>query len=297
MRIRPPRGELKGIRGLLLFRGPANLGLLDMLQPGGIRIVLCQRAIGNHEDLHVIEQGTAGPKRLATITSDLIERLLQWHSATLELNVHHRQTIHQNGYVIAATVLRPILSGVATIVRWHDFVLVYDLQPAIVYMPPVNSLDSRHRAVITDQLLQVTVALNTVGLICDGVTLIGNNRPEELLPLRVRELGLVEQFQLPSQVGDQVFLSPDRNMFVRLGRQLINQYPLQLTLRLIRMIGDLVELIDRNHRTTSTVIRISSNQIVIHDSFVLTDGHGSQASLGMKRSSSSRSNSSCFRRR
>src|SRR5699024_9757670 len=112
---------------------------------------------------------------------------------TFEFNVHHRQTIDQNGHVIAATVLRAILSRVTTILLCTDFVLVNDLQTIVVHMHPVTELDIRYRAVITNYLLQVSVTLDTIRLFRNSVTLIGDDRPEKLLPLSVRELGLVQQ--------------------------------------------------------------------------------------------------------
>src|SRR5699024_6913104 len=104
------------------------------------------------------------------------------------------------------------------------------------------------------------IALNPIRLIRNRVTLIGDNRPKELLPLGIRKLRLVEQLQLPTEIGNQIFLTPHRDMLISLSLQLSDQHPLQLSLRLISLSCVLVWLVDRHHRTTSAVVRVSSNQ-------------------------------------
>ena len=49
--IRPKRGEFKAVAGLFLLC-LMGIGIFDMVEPGGIGIVLGVGAVGDDEDLH-----------------------------------------------------------------------------------------------------------------------------------------------------------------------------------------------------------------------------------------------------
>ena len=66
-----------------------------MLPSGGVRVVLRQRAITDHEQLHVVEQAGAGPETVTLVAVDLIERLTNIDPAPLQLHMHERQTVDQ----------------------------------------------------------------------------------------------------------------------------------------------------------------------------------------------------------
>ena len=53
LRIGPPRRELEAVRRLATLAWP--LAFFDVLVARGVRVVLGQRAIGDHEQLHVFE--------------------------------------------------------------------------------------------------------------------------------------------------------------------------------------------------------------------------------------------------
>ena len=92
---------------------------------GGVGVVLGQRAVADHEQLHVLEQARAGPEAVALVAVDLVERLADVHAAALELDVHQRQAVDQDRHVVAVGVLGAALA-------LADLVLVDDLQPVVV---------------------------------------------------------------------------------------------------------------------------------------------------------------------
>ena len=66
-----------------------------------LRVVLRQRAVADHEELHVLEQARAGPEAVALVAVDLVERLADVDAAALELDVHHRQAVDEDRDVVA----------------------------------------------------------------------------------------------------------------------------------------------------------------------------------------------------
>ena len=79
---------------------------LDVLAAGGVGVVLRQRAVADHEELHVVEQARARPERVALVAVDLVERLADVHPAALQLDMHHRQAVDQDRHVVAVRALR-----------------------------------------------------------------------------------------------------------------------------------------------------------------------------------------------
>ena len=86
--VRPPRGELERVRGFL--HALRTRLLAEVLATRRVGVVLRERAVGDDEQLHVFKQPRAGPKAVALVAVDLVERLADVDAATLELDVHHR---------------------------------------------------------------------------------------------------------------------------------------------------------------------------------------------------------------
>ena len=84
--VRPPRGELERIGGFASAAG--LLPLLQVLAPGGVGVVLGERAIGDDEQLYVVEQAAARPETVPLVPVYLVERLTDVHAAAFEFDVH-----------------------------------------------------------------------------------------------------------------------------------------------------------------------------------------------------------------
>ena len=156
-RVRPPGGELEGVGvgGLGLALAPCGLG--DVVEPGGVRVVLGLGAVGDDEDLDVAEQASARPEGVALVAVDLVEGLADGHAAALELDVHQRQAVDEDRDVVAGVV------GACL-----DDVLVGDLQAVVVDVLLVDEPDVLGLAVVPDEGLDV-VLLDAAGLLRDLV--------------------------------------------------------------------------------------------------------------------------------
>ena len=174
-RIRPPRAELEGVGGLAHSSRAARF--VEVLSPGGVRVVLRQCAVRNHEQLHVLEQAGPVPETVALVTADLVERLTDVDPTTLQLDMHHRQPVHEHGHVVAVSMLRAtFLLG--------DLVLVDDLQPVVVDVRLVDECDVLRRTVVTLEQLDV-ILLDAHRLVDDAVVRAGDALGEELFPLGI----------------------------------------------------------------------------------------------------------------
>lgn len=81
-RVGPPGRELKRVRRPALAP-PAAVGLLDAPLASRVRVVLRMRAVGDDEELDVLEQPGVRPERLALVAVDLVERLLERDTTAL----------------------------------------------------------------------------------------------------------------------------------------------------------------------------------------------------------------------
>src|SRR5699024_6318175 len=97
----------------------------DVLAAGGVRVVLRLSAIRDDEELHILEEARAGPEAVALVAIDLVERFTNRYPAPLQLDMYHRQAIHQDGDVVPVRERRATLATV-------DHVLVDDLEPVVV---------------------------------------------------------------------------------------------------------------------------------------------------------------------
>ena len=82
-------------------------------------------------------------------------------------------------------------------------ILVDNLQAVVVDAPSVNQRDILGRSVVTLKDLHI-VPLNHPRLFNDAVIWIGENVRKELFPFRITERVIIKQFQLASQVRNQV---------------------------------------------------------------------------------------------
>ena len=121
--IRPEAGKFKAVAGLFLLLFAA-LGILDSIPASAVGIVLGVGAVGDHEDLGVLKQTAACPEGISLIAVDLIEGLTDGHASALQLDMHQREAVDQDGDIIAVEVLGAVILA--------DFVLVDDLKQIVV---------------------------------------------------------------------------------------------------------------------------------------------------------------------
>ena len=203
--VGPPGGELEGVGvGGLCLAPPAGV-LGDVVEAGGVGVVLRVSAVGDDEDLHVAVEARAGPEGVALVAVDLVEGLADGQAAALELDMDQRQAVDEDGDVVAV----PVCAGV-------DDVLVSDLEPIVVDALLVDEPDVLELAIVPAEDLDV-VLLDTAGLVNDGVIGGGDGLPEESLPLRIAEAVVVEGLDLGAEVGNEVVLGVEADVLVGLG--------------------------------------------------------------------------------
>lgn len=91
------------------------------------------------------------------------------------------------------------------------------------------------------------VLLDLAGLFHDVLIGVGDGVREELLPLAVGENIVVQQFQLPSQIGNEVSLFVDGKVLVALLGEHLNKLFLQRRLTLIAVRALFRRLVLSNH--------------------------------------------------
>ncbi len=96
--------------------------------------------IRDDKDLNILKQTGSRPEAIALIPINLVEGFTDRHAAPLQLNMNKRQSIDQNGDIVAGTVRSSSL-----------FILIDDLQPVIVNISLVDKVDVFRRAVIATQ--------------------------------------------------------------------------------------------------------------------------------------------------
>ena len=127
--VRPERRELKRVARLLALIF-SSLLLFDMVEAGGVRVIFGIGAVGNDENLNIFIQPAACPKTIPLIAVNLVERLFELNASSLQLYMHKRQTIDENGNIIASIVISLFL-----------FILVNDLEVVVMNILLVNQVD------------------------------------------------------------------------------------------------------------------------------------------------------------
>ena len=148
-----------------------------MLPTSGVGVVLRQRAIADHKQLHVLEQPRACPEAVPLVAVDLVKGFANVDTATFEFDVHHRQAIDQDGHVVSVRAC-----GAA--VPLTDLVLVDHLQAIVVNILLIDQQDVLRRAIVPLQQLDV-ILLDAHRLLDDAIVRPGDPLGKELLPLDI----------------------------------------------------------------------------------------------------------------
>ena len=223
VRIRPERSELKAIAGFGLL-GFLRFGILDMVETGGIGIVLRIRAVGDHEDLHKFIQPAGCPEAIPLIAVDLVKRLPNGNAPALQLDMDQRQTVDQHRHIIAVIVGSAFLG--------RDGILIDDLQAVVVYALLVNKLNIFAFPGIPAEHLHI-VLLNQTGLFENAGVGVCQHLVPETLPFAVRKAIVIQLFQLRPQIGDQVSLFMDGQALIAQLAEQTNKLLLQIRFALI----------------------------------------------------------------
>ena len=194
VRICPKRSEFKavacfGLLGLLCFC------IFDMIETGGIGIVLCVRAVGNHEDLHKFVKPAGCPEAVPLIAVDLVEGFPNGNAPALQLDMDQRQTVDQHRYIIAVIVSSALLGG--------NGILIDKLQAVVVDALFIDQLYVFAFPVVPAEHLHI-VLLNQAGLFENAGVGVRQHLIPKALPFAVRKVIVVQLFQLCAQICNQV---------------------------------------------------------------------------------------------
>ena len=180
--ICPIRGKFKAVGSFLAVLPASSVILLDMACSGGVGIILCECAVGDYKNLHILVKPTTSPKAITLIAVDLVERFLDCHATAFQFHMNQRQTVHQNGNIISGIMFSDCF-----------LILVDNLQSVIVDVLFVNQRDVHGSPVLTGQVLHI-IFLNFSGLFHDALIGVGNLAFEKAVPFLIRKLIVVQQF-------------------------------------------------------------------------------------------------------
>ena len=223
--VRPERSELKAIAGFGLL-GFLCFGILDMVETGGIGIILRICAVGDHENLHEFIQSAGCPEAVPLIAIDLVKRLPDGNAPALQLDMDQRQAVDQHRHIIAIVMSCPLLCG--------DGILVDDLQTVIMDALLVNELDIFAFPVIPAEHLHI-VLLNQPGLFENAGVCVCQHLVPETLPFAVRKAIVVQLFQLRPQIGNQVSLFMDGQALIAQLAKQTDKLLFQVRFALVRL--------------------------------------------------------------
>ena len=182
--VGPPAGEFETVGALLRTAGCGTaFHFMDVLEARGVAVVLGVRAVRDNEDLGVLIESRSAPEAVALVTVDLVERLLDRHAPSLQLDLHQRQAVDQNRHIIPGRVAASLLLE-----------LVKHLEAVAVNMYLVDETNVLRRAIITVQDLDV-VFLDQPGLVLDARRRRSDDLVEEMRPLIVGEPDIVQQIR------------------------------------------------------------------------------------------------------
>ena len=128
VRISPERRKLKAVAcfGLLAALSCLFYGI----EAGCIGIILRVRAVGDHENLHILKKTRTRPEAVTLIAVYLIERFTDRHSTPFQFDMHKRKAVDKHRHIIAVLPL----SGI-------DFILIDDLQAVVMDILLVDQRD------------------------------------------------------------------------------------------------------------------------------------------------------------
>ena len=246
--IRPIGCKLKRITICLMLAWTTSILLLLGITCG-VGVVFRFSTIRNHEHLHKIEHRFACPEGIALITVNLVKGLLDTHASALQFYLHHRQTIHQYGHVVA------VLIGTVA-----HLILIGHLQTVVIDVVLVNQSDVALRTIIQEQCHYIAIALYHLRLVLNGHLLIRDHR-QQAFPLRIAQCQLIQQPYLLPEVCQQISLVLYPGIFIALTLQLLNHRAFQLGLALIALSRLWLHLEVSHHRR---VLLLYYDLIVIH---------------------------------
>ena len=135
--ISPIACEFEAMAGL--FRGFFRVAgrLANVLVARGVRVVLGMCAVGDDEDLHILEKPGFRPEAVALVAPDLVEGFLQQDAAALELDMNQRESVNKDRDIVAVLIC-PVFRDI----------LVQNLQTIVVDVLLIDQLDVPGRPVI-----------------------------------------------------------------------------------------------------------------------------------------------------
>lgn len=204
--IRPEGGELKAVAGLFGFISSLAL-LFDVAAAGGVGIVFRVCAVGNHKNLDIFKKAARCPEAVALVALDLVERLADGHAAPLQLDMYQRQTVDEDGHIVARVVVACSL-----------LVLVEHLQAVVVDVLFVQQVDVFGRAAVLPQHLHM-IELNPARLFQNPVVCARDAVLKKARPLAVRKGVVVQTLQLAAEVGDERCFVVNLQIFIPLRTQ------------------------------------------------------------------------------
>ena len=101
-----------------------------MVEACRVGVILGIGSVGNDENLNIFVQSATCPKTIPLIAVNLVERLFELDTSTLQLDMHKRQTIDKYGHIVAGIVVSLLL-----------LVLVDDLEVVVMDVFLVNKVD------------------------------------------------------------------------------------------------------------------------------------------------------------
>ena len=192
-----------------------------MAAAGGVRIIFRVGAVGDDENLDIFKQAACCPEAVALVTLDLVERLADGHAAPLELDMYQRQTVDEDGHVVARVVDACGL-----------LVLVEHLQAVVVDVLFVQQVDVFGRTAVLPQHLHM-IELNPARLFQNPVVCARDAVLKKARPLAARKGVVVQALQLAAEVGDECGFVVDLQIFIPLRTQKPQKFLLQCRLALI----------------------------------------------------------------
>ncbi len=174
--------------------------------------------------MHILIQSTASPKAIPLIAVYLVECFFQRNTPLFQLHMDHGQAVYQNRHIIAVIVSGPVL--------FPNNVLVDDLEAVVVDVLFINEGNVLAFAGISPEDLNI-IFLDAAAFVLNLIVCDGNTRSEKPLPLAVSKGVVVQLFQLSAEVGDQLRLGMDREIFIALFAEEADKFFFQCGLALV----------------------------------------------------------------
>ena len=218
-------GKFKAVAGLFLAC-LVRSDILDMIEPGGVGIILGVGAVGDYKNLHILIKARGSPEAVPLITFNLIERLPDGYAPPLEFDMDHWEAVHKHRYVIAIVMGSPFLFG--------NSVLIDDLQPVVVNILLINQRDVFAAAIVPAQHLNM-VLLDEARLFHNAIFGIGQHLAKKAAPLLIGKTTVVDGLQLTAEVVNQVFFRMNGQILIPQFLQQANKLLFQRCFALVRL--------------------------------------------------------------